>query len=94
MELIPFIHQVIGRWPWSVCSFGAREHQCMITAAALGGHIRVGFENNALLADGSPAVTNSMLVQQAASGLRHLNLQLADSAAACAVIGKPVEDYD
>jgi uncharacterized protein (DUF849 family) len=91
IDLIPFVQHVIAGWPWSVCSFGSQEHQCTIAAAALGGHMRVGFENNALLADGAPATKNSILVRQAVDGLRHLSLRVTDSAAAGAVIGKPVD---
>jgi 3-keto-5-aminohexanoate cleavage enzyme len=89
MDLIPFVQHVIAGWSWSVCSFGSLEHQCTMTAAALGGHIRVGFENNALLANGARAAKNSTLIQQAVDGLRHLSLQAADNAAAGPVIGKP-----
>jgi uncharacterized protein (DUF849 family) len=89
MDLIPFVQHVPEEWPWSTCSFGGQEHQCTMTAAALSGHVRVGFENNALLADGTPAAKNSILVQQAVDGLRHLNLRVAGCAQAGIVIGKP-----
>jgi uncharacterized protein (DUF849 family) len=90
-DLLPFVQHIIAGWPWSVCSFGDQEHQCTIAAALLGGHMRVGFENNVLLVDGSPAGRNATLVQQAVDGLRHLNLQVADIPATGAIIGKPVE---
>ncbi len=35
------------------------------TAAALGGHIRVGLEDSALLPDGTPATSNAELVELA-----------------------------
>jgi uncharacterized protein (DUF849 family) len=65
--------------PWAMCAFGAREYACAMTAAALGGHVRVGFENNLMLADGSIASNNAALVQQAALGIRGLGLQLANA---------------
>ena len=49
---------------WSVCAFGAAEAACMELAAKLGGHCRVGFENNLLLASGETAPDNSALVAQ------------------------------
>jgi uncharacterized protein (DUF849 family) len=50
--------------PWSVCCFGPREQQAMLEALGKGGHVRIGFENNLLLADGSPAADNASLVKQ------------------------------
>jgi len=52
------------RFPWSVCCFGSREQQAMLEALGKGGHVRLGFENNLLLADGSPAADNAALVRQ------------------------------
>jgi uncharacterized protein (DUF849 family) len=52
--------------PWALCAFGPRESACVLTAAGLGGHVRVGFENNLRLADGRPAENNAELVAQAA----------------------------
>jgi len=45
-DLVPFMHAHTGPEPWAVCAFGATEHACVTAAAALGGHVRVGFENN------------------------------------------------
>jgi uncharacterized protein (DUF849 family) len=46
-------------WPWTVCAFGAAETRALAAAVALGGHARVGFENNTLNADGMVAQTNA-----------------------------------
>ena len=51
-----------------------------VTAAGLGGHVRVGFENNLWLADGRLAASNADLVEQAAAGARLLGRPLADIA--------------
>jgi uncharacterized protein (DUF849 family) len=50
--------------PWSVCCFGPREQQAMLAALAKGGHVRIGFENNLLLSDGSRAADNAALIAQ------------------------------
>ncbi len=55
---------------WSLCAFGASEAACMFEAIQRGGHCRVGFENNLLLADGSQAVDNAALVQAVADGVK------------------------
>lgn len=63
--------------PWAMCAFGAAEHACAMTAAALGGHVRVGFENNLRLKDGALAPDNAALVAQAADIARCLGRPLA-----------------
>lgn len=81
-ELLPFLDAWAGGAgaPWSVCAFGPRESACTLLGATLGGHVRVGFENNLWLADGSLAPDNSALVAQAAAG--------------AAVIGRPLANAD
>jgi uncharacterized protein (DUF849 family) len=37
---------------WSVCAFGQAEHDCLLAALELGGHARIGFENNRLAPNG------------------------------------------
>jgi 3-keto-5-aminohexanoate cleavage enzyme len=49
---------------WAVCCFGPREHDAALAALEKGGHVRIGFENNLLLADGSLAADNAALVAQ------------------------------
>ena len=67
--------------PWAVCAFGPREAACVLTAAALGGHVRVGFENNLLLPDGSLAPDNAALVRNAAAGAALCGRALASAEA-------------
>jgi uncharacterized protein (DUF849 family) len=59
--LSPVDHE---RVPWSVCCFGPCEQQAMLAALGKGGHVRLGFENNLLLANGSPAADNATLIRQ------------------------------
>jgi 3-keto-5-aminohexanoate cleavage enzyme len=51
-------------FPWSVCCFGRNENAVMLAAKAVGGHVRIGFENNIVMADGSIAPNNVALVRQ------------------------------
>jgi uncharacterized protein (DUF849 family) len=76
-DLLPFLSVHDGAYPWAMCAFGAQEHACAIAAAALGGHARVGFENNLLLRDGTTAPDNAALVRQVAEGAAALNRPLA-----------------
>jgi len=63
LDLDPFL-KALGehRANWAMCAFGRREAECAVYAAGKGGHVRIGFENNLLLPDGSLAPTNSALV--------------------------------
>lgn len=76
-DLLPFLTQHDGHYPWAMCAFGPQENACAITAAGLGGHVRIGFENNLFLKDGSTAPDNAALVAQVAQGAQALGRQLA-----------------
>ena len=81
-DLLPFVMAHTGSEPWSMCAFGAGEHACATTAAALGGHVRVGFENNLLLNNGQVAPDNAALVRQIADSARVLGRTLYTAAQA------------
>jgi len=51
-----------GAYPWAVCCFGATEAAAVQRAADAGGHVRIGFENNRTLPDGTLARDNAQLV--------------------------------
>jgi len=61
-----------GTFPWAVCCFGPREAEAVRLAASLGGHVRIGFENNRLLPDGTEACDNAQLVRTELAGLEHI----------------------
>lgn len=79
-DLLPLLSARDDAMPWAACAFGPREHACCSAAAALGGHVRVGFENNLALRTGGTAPDNAALVRQ----MR----ELADA------LGRPVADAD
>lgn len=72
--------------PWSLCAFGAREADCAEAAIAAGGHVRVGFENNLHLPDGSLARSNADLVSVVADRGRALGRKLMSGETAAAFI--------
>ncbi len=72
---------------WSVCAFGAAEAACMKLAAKLGGHCRVGFENNLLLASGKTAPDNSALVAQLVATVARQGRSIASSVQARELMG-------
>lgn len=82
-ELIPFVAELASRAvavPWMACAFGPRETACIAAAIALGGHARVGFENNHHRPDGSVAPGNADAVARAAAIARGIARPLADRA--------------
>jgi 3-keto-5-aminohexanoate cleavage enzyme len=76
-DLLPFLNAWALDLPWALCAFGRREAACAITAATLGGHVRVGFENNLHLPDGTLAPDNAALVRGVADVARTLGLAVA-----------------
>ncbi|WP_417316849.1 3-keto-5-aminohexanoate cleavage protein [Emcibacter sp.] len=56
-------------FPWTCCCFGKTELDAMQKAADLGGHARLGFENNLLMEDGTIAPDNAALIEQLVSRL-------------------------
>ena len=81
LDLVPFVAPEMPRFSfWSVCAFGRREAGCAAAAALLGGHARVGFENNLMLPSGEQAACNADLVETVVSAFDGLGLsaQTAD----------------
>jgi len=52
-SLVPFLARWGDKAPWTVASFGPSELRVAAAAIALGGDVRVGFENNMQRLDGS-----------------------------------------
>lgn len=48
--------------PWAACAFGENEHRLAAEVLRLGGHVRVGFENNVSSQNGGLATDNAELV--------------------------------
>ncbi|HZH26820.1 MAG TPA: 3-keto-5-aminohexanoate cleavage protein [Azospirillaceae bacterium] len=90
-DLLPFLaamgagHDSAGNW--FLCAFGKLESACCLTAAALGGHARIGFENNTLMADGNRAPNNAALVDQLVRALPAVGRTPADAAMVRALLG-------
>lgn len=68
-DLLTRLRLLDGRAEWMVCVFGTAETSVALASGALGGHARVGFENNIHRVDGS-------LAQDNASQLRHVRALL------------------
>lgn len=73
--------------PWAVCAFGRAETRTLTAAAAMGGHVRVGFENNLLALDGQPAASNAERVSEVRAALRAVGLRPLNPTAARTLLG-------
>jgi 3-keto-5-aminohexanoate cleavage enzyme len=77
-DLLPFLSSEMPRLGhWMVCAFGPEETACVTAGALLGGHIRVGFENNFRLPDGSLAPDNATLVKQSRAAVEICGFDVA-----------------
>lgn len=80
-DLLPFLAPDAPRFAhWSVCAFGRHEAACVVAAALLGGHARVGFENNLFRPDGSVAGSNADLVAATVDALCACGVAIATAA--------------
>jgi uncharacterized protein (DUF849 family) len=87
-DLLPFVSALGSHcFPWAICAFGRREAECALAAARLGGHVRVGFENNLHLPDGTLAPDNATLVAATAGLLRADGFGIMAPAAARRLMG-------
>jgi 3-keto-5-aminohexanoate cleavage enzyme len=64
---------------WMVCAFGRQETACISAGALLGGHARVGFENNFVLPSGATAIDNAALVAATTDTLEACGLKTANA---------------
>jgi uncharacterized protein (DUF849 family) len=77
-DMLPYLKAHDASCPWAMCACGPGEVACVLTAAGLGGHARVGFEDNLWLAGGRLAASNAELVEQVIAGARLLGRETAD----------------
>jgi uncharacterized protein (DUF849 family) len=79
-DLLPFLAPDQPNFTnWMVCAFGRHEAACVTSAALLGSHGRVGFENNILLPDGAVAGSNAELIAPTVQALTACGSSLADA---------------
>jgi 3-keto-5-aminohexanoate cleavage enzyme len=79
-DLLAFLAPDVPRFShWTTCAFGRHEAAAVAMGALLGGHVRVGFENNLYLPDGSLARSNADLVNTVAEMLGRCGVTLLDA---------------
>ncbi|HEX9235675.1 MAG TPA: 3-keto-5-aminohexanoate cleavage protein [Actinomycetota bacterium] len=71
---------------WGVIAVSREQWRMVATAVALGGNVRVGFEDNFYLPSGEMASSNGELVEAAASSVRLQGRRVAEPAEARAIL--------
>ena len=74
---------------WSVAGIGAAELPLALHAVLMGGHVRVGFEDNIFFHKGILAESNAQLVDRVARLSREVGREIASPAEARKVLGLP-----
>jgi uncharacterized protein (DUF849 family) len=72
---------------WSAFGIGRAEYPMLAVAAGMGGHVRVGLEDNLYLSRGTLAPSNAALVEKAVSLLAHIDREPATPAEARGILG-------
>ncbi len=75
--LLYCLDQIPDGWTWSVCALGRHEIPISAVAMTLGGHVRVGFEDNIYLRRGVLAKSNAELVEKVVNIARELDRPVA-----------------
>lgn len=74
---------------WFAFGVGAQQFPIAVQAFLLGGHVRVGFEDNLYLGAGQLAPSNAALVEKAAHLITQLGGSIASAGEARALLGLP-----
>ncbi|MBS7619488.1 3-keto-5-aminohexanoate cleavage protein [Candidatus Bathyarchaeota archaeon] len=75
--LLYCLDQLPQGWTWSVCALGRNEIPMAAIAMAMGGHVRVGFEDNIYLRRNVLAKSNSELVRKVVNIAKELDRPIA-----------------
>lgn len=75
---------------WSIFGVGATQFPMVGMGVLLGGHVRVGFEDNLYLRKGQLAKNNAELVRHAAAIIRDLNREVATVEEARKILSLPL----
>ncbi|MHA1190611.1 MAG: 3-keto-5-aminohexanoate cleavage protein, partial [Alphaproteobacteria bacterium] len=77
------------RSPFMVCAFGRSETAALVVTAQQGGHCRIGFENNILMADGALAANNAERINELTAALSNVPRPAANREQTLTVLGRP-----
>lgn len=91
-SLLYLVHNLPTNVNWNVSVMdAATQWKLLPMAIAMGGHVRVGWEDNPYLPDGSIARENAQLVDVVVRMAREIGREVATPAEARRIVGVPVE---
>ncbi len=88
-NLIHMVRCIPDGSPWSVCAVGLNEFPMTTMAIIMGGHVRVGFEDNIYLSEGVRAKSNAELVEKIVRIAKELGREIATPAEAREILSLP-----
>jgi len=81
------VDQLPAGWTWSVCALGRNELPMGAVAMTMGGHVRVGMEDNIFLSRGVLLESNALLVERVRTVAEALNIEVATPGEARRMLG-------
>jgi len=94
-SLLYLVRHLPERVNWNVSVMDpATQWKILPLAIAMGGHVRVGWEDNPYLSDGTLSRTNADLVEIAVCMARDIGREVASPAEARAIVGLPASTRD
>jgi 3-keto-5-aminohexanoate cleavage enzyme len=88
-NLIHMVRSIPPESPWSVCAVGLDEFKMATMAILMGGHVRVGFEDNLYLSKGVRAKSNAELVEKIVRLAKELDREIATPEDARRILNLP-----
>ncbi len=88
-NLLHMVRNIPENSPWSVCAVGLKEFEMATMSIIMGGHVRVGFEDNIYLSEGVPAKSNAELVAKVVRIAGELGREIATPAEARKILHLP-----
>jgi 3-keto-5-aminohexanoate cleavage enzyme len=88
-NLIHMVRAIPPESPWSVCAVGLDEFKMATMAILMGGHVRVGFEDNIYLSKGVRAKSNAELVEKVVRLAKELDREIATPMEARSILHLP-----
>ena len=90
-NLIHMVRQIPKDCTWSVCAVGLSEFPMVTMGIIMGGHVRVGFEDNIYIQKGIPAKSNAEMVEKVVRIAKELGREIATPEEARKILGLPIK---
>jgi len=86
-DLMFMVNQLPEGWTWTVAGIGRSELPLAVMAIILGGHVRVGFEDNVFYSKGQLATSNAQLVERIVRIAKEMGREIATPDEARKILG-------